>query len=138
MEYDPGFLRDRFGDTATVSFLSRERFNKRVQQERLLPSRPLEDIVGLTVVLSPERADAWIREMTAIGFSVKEEGEAHVARGEEIQFRVVTDGQTRRGLIQIRFRLRRTLDRQRHVLGNSVLEVDADGFATWSFGDEAG
>jgi hypothetical protein len=119
---------------ATLSILSRERFNG----GRFLPDRPLEDIIGLTVVLSPERADAWLREMAAIGFSVTDEGEMRVARGEAIQIRIMTSGESLRGIVQIRFRLGRTLPRQRHVLGNSVLQVDSDGFATWSFGDEAG
>jgi hypothetical protein len=118
MELDPGYLAARHPEAAVRDPLSR-------QQERSWDYRPgqaLDNVVGLTLALDPEKAAELATELGLFGWSIHRTGAEFVAVGPEVKIRVVPAG-AHTGIQQVELRLRRPVPRQTIQLGAAELHL---------------
>lgn len=98
------------------------------------PDRLLDEVVGATVALEPKEAERFTRELTALGFAVRGDGAERIATGPDVQLRIVPASAGAGGIVELRLRLLRRTEASEHRFGpRSVLRIQPDATATWTF-----
>lgn len=99
------------------------------------PERPLEDVVGITLAADQPDRDRIEAEARAFGYRIVGTTDRLVLEGPDLHLTVVPAGPDRRGVTELRLKLRRAPSApSEHRFGpRSVLRVESDGTATWSF-----
>jgi hypothetical protein len=122
---DPGLDLKELG-------ISRSRFLK----PRYRPERLLENVTRVTIAADEAGRDALAKQFSALGYasSTGPAGQV-VVRSKETVFELVEPSDERTGIISIECRLNRRLSAPRveRFGPRSVLRIENDGKATWSF-----
>ena len=129
MEYLPEFMAlKRNSVRRNATDVTRETF----LAKQYRPERLLESIRGVHFLMPVSERDDFAMALTAFGWTVVRVGEDAVASNAGVELRVTGDA-ARRGLVELRFGLRRALGREEIVMGHSRLVVGPDASAIWRF-----
>jgi hypothetical protein len=118
MEVDGGFLSAMHPASRVTHPLSRAQYNS----WDFRSAQGLDDVVGLTLALSPERTSELSTELALMGWSIRHSRTEVIATGPDATIRVVPAG-TASGILTAELRLRRESPAQTIRLGNAELQL---------------
>jgi Family of unknown function (DUF5829) len=130
MEYHPEYLKDWYADARAASGITREQANARLANPRGYAA----DIVAITLALDDADASLFLDQLEAVGYHVSRSGGAAVAQGPGVMFRLVPATPERRGVVRLRFALRRGKTGQTLYRFGPKSRLRFEGkFADWTF-----
>jgi hypothetical protein len=139
MEYSPSFLKDWHPELRPgLSGITRKAVLERYHAKAALAAPPrdplFKDVTGLRLALEPARAEAFAKELAALGYA-RDAGSAGTWQGPDVRVEIVPASAEARGLIAIEMSLTRKPEASKtlELSGRTRLEVRADGTAAFTF-----
>jgi hypothetical protein len=139
MEYSPSFLKDWHPDLRpNLTGISRKSVLERYQAKAALtvpPKDPLfRNVTAFRLALEPGRAEAFARELAALGYRREAKGKDVSWHGPDVRIDVVPASGEARGIVAIEMALtRKPAEPKVLELSRARLEVRTDGTASFLF-----
>ncbi len=137
MEYHPQFLMEwNPQPNEKNAGISRKQILERYARViRDTPSKPhLKDVVAIKIAVTQETQKDFIELCQLLNYTEHAEGTTRILKGDDIEFRLIPQTETARGIQEITLRVDRKPKPTEFRFGTkSVLRFHGNGLATWTF-----
>lgn len=128
MEYHRDFLARWYGSLTPARGITRadalDRYVAKIGQSARRDKALLQDVVGLVIALAPEEREALVRQLRAVAWLAKDEGDAVVCSGPESErIRLVAPAGGRTGIVEVELSLQHEATAI-HRIGSAELRLE--------------